>query len=76
MLNTKILLDTRRIMKDGTYPIIFIIYYHGKTSTRSTKIYVAERQCDDKKRLIRNVHPQSVSLNKWLLKDFVSYNRD
>lgn len=70
MVNTAILLDTRKIKKDGTYPIIFRIYYQGKTSTRSTKIYVEEKQWDDKKKLIKNLHPQSDALNKRLLKDF------
>ena len=70
MVNTTILLDTRKIKKDGTYPIIFRVYYQGKTSTRSTKIYVTEKQWDDKKKLIRNAHPQSMALNKRILKDF------
>ena len=67
---TTIILDTRRAKKDGTYPIVFRIYYQQKSFTRSTKICVIEKQWDDKKKQIKNANPNAVVLNRRILKDF------
>lgn len=70
MVTIKIFLDKRRITKDETYPLNFRIYHLGKSWTRSTKIYLNDSQWDDKKKVIRNNHPEAKLLNRKLLKDF------
>lgn len=51
-----------------TYPICFGIYYLGKSTTRSSKIYVNEKQWDDKKKVIKANHSNSATLNRLLTK--------
>lgn len=70
MVTITIVLDKRRVKKDGTYPINFRIYYGSKATTRSTKIYVLESYWDDERKLIKNGHPKASILNRRLTKDF------
>jgi len=69
MVTIKIFLDKRRITKADTYPLNFRIYYAQKSATRSTKIYLADNQWNDKTKQIRN-HPNAATLNRRLAKDF------
>ena len=69
MVTIKIFLDKRRITKDETYPLNFRIYHLGKSSTRSTKIYLKVNQWDDKKKVIKS-HPDAALLNRRFQKDF------
>ena len=70
MVNITTLLDIRRAKKDGTYPIVFRIYYQQRSFTRSTKICITKKQWDDKKKQIKNIHPNYLILNRRILKDF------
>lgn len=47
MVTFTIILDKRRVRKDGTYPISFRIYQSAKAVTRPSKIYVQEHNWDD-----------------------------
>ena len=76
MVTIKIFLDKRRITKDETYPLNFRIYHLGKSWTRSTKIYLKDSQWDEKKKVIRNNHPEAKLLNRKLLKDFADLQSD
>lgn len=69
MVNIKIILDTRKAKKDNSYPVCFRIYYRGKSTIRSVKIYIKEEQWDDEKKVVLKNHPNSVTLNKRLLKE-------
>lgn len=71
MVTIKIFLDKRRITKDETYPLNFRIYHLGKSSTRSTKIYLKVNQWDDKKKVIKS-HPDAALLNRRFQKDFAN----
>ncbi|CAM4307517.1 Site-specific recombinase XerD [Pedobacter westerhofensis] len=70
MVNIKIILDTRKAKKDNSYPVCFRIYHRGKSTIRSVKIYIKEDQWDDQKKVVLKNHPNSVTLNKRLLKEF------
>ena len=70
MVNIKIILDTRKAKKDNSYPVCFRIYHRGKSTIRSVKIYIMEDQWDDQKKVAMKNHPNSVTLNKRLLKEF------
>ena len=68
MVNITVNLDKRKAKKDGTYPICFGIYYLGKSTTRSSKIYVNEKQWDDKRKVIKSNHSNSATLYRLLAK--------
>ncbi|SEA76950.1 site-specific integrase [Pedobacter hartonius] len=68
MVTITVNLDKRKVKKDGTYPICFGIYHLGKSTTRSSKLYVSEKQWDDKKKTIKSIHPQAQMLNRMLIK--------
>lgn len=70
MVNIKIILDTRKVNKDNSYPICFRVYHNGKTTIRTAKMYVTKAQWDDKKKVINANHPNASTLNKRLVKDF------
>ncbi|TCC98046.1 site-specific integrase [Pedobacter psychroterrae] len=69
MVTITVVLDKRRVKNDGTYPLNFRIYHQGKASTRSTRITIAERYWDEKKKQIKNTHPTAGLLNTRLRKD-------
>lgn len=68
MVTIKINLDKRKIKKDGTFPICFGIYHQGKSTTRSSKICITEKQWDDKKKQINSIHTNASILNRLLTK--------
>lgn len=70
MVTIKLVLDTRKPNKDNLFPICFRVYFEGKATVRSAKIYVREDQWNGEKRLIRSNHPNASTLNKRLTKDF------
>jgi site-specific recombinase XerD len=66
MVNITVNLDKRKAKKDGTYPICFGIYQTGKSTTRSSKIYIKENQWNENSKSVRKSHPNSFELNKLL----------
>lgn len=68
MVTIKTNLDKRKIKKDGTYPICFSIYHQGKSTTRSSKIYVNEINWDNERKSIKSKHPNATALNRLLTK--------
>jgi len=66
MVNITVNLDKRKAKKDGTYPICFGIYHTGKSTTRSSKIYIKENQWNENSKSVRKSHPNSFELNKLL----------
>jgi integrase/recombinase XerD len=68
MVTITVNLDKRKVKKDGTYPICFGIYYQGKSTTRSSKIYVSDKHWDDKKKKIKTSHSEAQALNRLLTK--------
>lgn len=69
MVSIKLILDKRKVKSDGSYPIYFQICHNRKTTTRSTKIYLNEKDWDDSKKLILKSHPLYKTLNAKLIKD-------
>jgi len=69
MVSIKLILDKRKAKSDGSYPIYFQICHNRKTTTRSTKIYLNEKDWDDSKKLILKSHPLYKTLNAKLIKD-------
>lgn len=69
MVSIKLILDKRKAKPDGSYPIYFQICHNRKTTTRSTKIYLNEKDWDDSKKLILKSHPLYKTLNAKLIKD-------
>ena len=70
MVTVKIILETRKPKKDGTYPLYLQICFQRKTTTRSTKIAISERNWDDEKKEIKRSHPGAKLLNQKLKKMF------
>ena len=65
-MNTSIVLalDNRYKKEDGTYPIVLRIIHFGKSCQIGTKIYVSEKDWDDKKRVIKNSFKGSESVTR------------
>jgi|GEM_PF-4934329 len=43
MVSIKMFLDKQKVKPDGSYPICFLICHNRKTTTRSAKAYVMEK---------------------------------
>jgi integrase/recombinase XerD len=70
MATVKIHLDKRKAKSDGSFPICFLIYHNRKTTTRSCKLFVKERDWDDTEKSIKKTNPQHKVLNLKLRKSF------
>jgi len=70
MATVKIILDKRRAKPDGSYPINFQICHQRKTTTRSCKIYVLDKDWDDILKKIKQSNPLHKQLNIKLSKEF------
>ena len=65
-MNTNVVItqDTRRIRKDGTYPIILRLSHHGKTIPISLGIYAKEKDFDLKQRLLKKSYEGVTSITR------------
>jgi integrase/recombinase XerD len=70
MASIKMILDKRKIKQDGSYPICFLICHNRKTTTRSAKVYVLEKDWDDETKTIKRSNSLHKTLNLKLKKDF------
>ena len=70
MATVKIILDKRKAKPDGSYPIYFQICHNRKTTTRSIKIYVNEKDWDDSLKIIKRSNSLHKTLNLKLQKEF------
>ncbi|MEJ6980564.1 site-specific integrase [Pedobacter sp. P351] len=70
MVTIKLFLDKRRIKKDGSYSLNFMICHQRKTTTRSTGISMRAEDWDENLNLVKKSHPSYKALNIRLRKDF------
>lgn len=64
MATFKVLLDTRRALNDGTYPLVLRIYNGDKYSTIKLKAYLKENQFDEIKQRVKRTHPNEKVINQ------------
>jgi integrase/recombinase XerD len=63
MATFKVLLDTRRELQDGTYPLVVRIYNGRGYKTINPKIYLKENQFDYSKQKVKRNHPNEKLIN-------------
>jgi len=64
MAKFKVLLDTRRQLKDGTYPLIIRVHSGGKRSDINLKTYLKENQFDSVTQKVKRNHPNEKVINQ------------
>lgn len=64
MATFKVLLDTRRKLKDGTYPLVVRVYSESKRREINLKIYLKEGQFDASTQRVRGNHPNKKEINQ------------
>ncbi len=69
MASIKMILDKRKVKPNGSYPICFLICHNRKTTTRSAKVYVLEKDCDDETKSIKKSNSLHKTLNLKLKKE-------
>lgn len=69
MISIKIILDKRRLKKDNTYSLNYLLCHNRKTTTRYSGISIKETDWDDKSKLVKKSHPAYKALNIRLKKD-------
>lgn len=70
MVNLKVLLDKRRVKKDGNFNIIYRITHFRKAYTINSGISLKEEFWNSQKAVVCILHPNSKLLNLKLLKDY------
>ena len=68
MVQLNLVLDTRRIKSDGTYPVIYRISNFKKIYTIPSGISISKIHWDDKKRQVSHDCPNASRLNLKLTK--------
>jgi integrase len=64
MATFKVLLDKRRQLQNGTYPLVVRIYNGDKFSNISLKTYLKENQFDTSKQKVKKNHPNEKMINQ------------
>jgi integrase/recombinase XerD len=67
MLTNKITLDTRRIRKDGTYPLIVRFSYLGKTKDIPLQIFLLEQDWDKSKGVLLKSAKDYITIYKQIM---------
>jgi site-specific recombinase XerD len=66
MIKVKLVLDSRRIKKDGTYPVVIRLFHQRKSLALSTDVSIMPQYWDEQKCSVRKSYPQSVLANSRL----------
>ncbi len=64
----------KKVLADGTSPLVLKIYKDGKPSISHTGISLVHEHWDKKNRRVRKTHPNSTQLNNMLLKKLAEAN--
>lgn len=64
MATFKVLLDTRRKLKDGTYPLVVRVYSESKRREINLKTYLKENQFDASTQKVKGNHPNKKEINQ------------
>ena len=70
MASIKVVLDTRRMKQDRTYPVILRVINNGKSTSVSLGIYLFEKDWDDRKRQVRKSHPNAQLVNHRIIEAY------
>lgn len=83
MLTNKITLDTRRIRKDGTYPLIVRFSYLGKTKDIPLQIFLLEQEWDKSKGILlksakdyTTIYKQIIERHTLILSKMVEFQKN
>lgn len=66
--SVKITLDTRRIKKDGTFPILLRLVHNRDSRNISLDFFASLKDWNDKERIVKNSYPNSTRVNAFLQK--------